>query len=328
MTSDSSAAGHTDASVRTLLRAVTDPAALTVALIMISDHRSAFPILYDVPISSPLAGQLLDQVAESASAAVAAELRRAHPGFTPSPHQWVYTQITDGPLAELDRSVLTPSHEQYERGTEFGRRNVLALRITGPDGGHLARVYQGFSPEKSLSRTTRILGFWTGEQFGTVDDQPLVIDRNLRLFVFGDLIVLKNNSAYEALFGALPDLRELAAATFAATLGTLRIVGGDELQAACGSDINMMRKLLSIRHKMARPGYADALTMPNLLTFLQRSPHIDLQIDRSGDAPALVYQGDAQHRWALLKLLDDDFLRSDLTDINYEANSKSEVPTD
>ncbi|QNK80736.1 hypothetical protein [Nakamurella sp. PAMC28650] len=89
----------------------------------------------------------------------------------------------------------------------------------------------------------------------------------------------------------------------------------------------MMRKLSSIGHKMAQPGYPAALDMPSVLSFLARNPHIDVPVDTSGVTPALVFSAQAQHRWALLKLLDDDFLRSDLTNINYEANSKSEVPS-
>lgn len=37
----------------------------------------------------------------------------------------------------------------------------------------------------------------------------------------------------------------------------------------------------------------------------------------------LVFQPDRENRWKLLKLLDDDFLKSDLTNTRYEANSKS-----
>jgi hypothetical protein len=316
----------TDAStIRAGLLAMVDPALLTVSLLVISDHRSDTPTAYDVPISLELAAQLLEQVTQTATAAADAELRPVHPGYTPGPAQWVYTPIPDGPLTGLEPVVLTTTHRQYERGTEFGRRSLLALRVADQRGRDVARVYQGFSPEKALEHSKRIMAFWNGEQFASLDAQPLVIDRSLRLFVFGGMAVMKSNSAYEALFGPLPDLRVQAAVTYSATLGKLKIVGGDELQTACESDINMMRKLLSIQQKMDQPGYPQALDMPSVLEFLARNPHIDVPIDSSGDGPALVFQPQAQHRWALLKLLDDDYLRSDLTNINYEANSKTEI---
>jgi hypothetical protein len=35
-----------------------------------------------------------------------------------------------------------------------------------------------------------------------------------------------------------------------------------------------------------------------------------------------VFRNDPQHRFKILKLLDDDHLRSELTTLEYEANSK------
>lgn len=317
---------NTAETVRTGLAAIVGPAGLTMTLMLISDHRSESPVVYDVPVSTDLAQQLLAQVTETAEAAAAAELRPVHPGVIPSGHQWVFAPIPDGPLAVLEPVVLSSSHQQYDRHIEFGRHSLLALRVANSAGAELARVYQGFSAEKSLARKKSIFAFWNGELFNFMDEQPLVIDRSLRMFVVAGVAVMKSNSAYETLFGPLPDLREQAATTYDATLGKLTIVGGDDLRAACGSDLNMMRKLTSIQQKMNQPGYPEALDMPSVLLFLARNPHIDVPVDRSGGSPALVFRPGAQHRWALLKLLDDDFLRSDLTNINYEANSKTEVP--
>ena len=318
-----------EADLRARVGALTDPSRLTVHLLLVSGPRTDSPAVYDVPISVDLADALLGQVAETASAAADAELRPMQPGHTPAAQEWVHGTVDDGPLVELEPAVLAPTHLQYDRTTDFGRRSLLVLRVRDRDGRDLGRLYQGFSPEKALQHTKKILAVWNGERFASLDAEPLVIDRSLRLFVFTDettrIVLMKSNSSYESLFGALPDLKEQAATTYAATLGKLDIVGGEALQAACESDINMMRKLLSIQHKMDQPGYPEALDMPSVLTFLERNQHIDVPIDRSGDAPALVFSPQPQHRWALLKLLDDDFLRSDLTNINYEANSKIEV---
>ncbi len=316
-----------ESDVRARLGTMVDPFALALDLLLVNEHRSDSPTVYEVPISTELAGELLAQVAETAAGALDAEFHPVHPGFTPGPAQWVHAQIDDGPLAQLEPVVLGPTHQQYDRSTEFGRRSLLVLRVRSRGGVDLARLYQGFSPEKALAHRKRILAFWNVDQFASLDAEPLVIDRALRLFAFDGIAVMKTNSAYETLFGALPDLKAQAAATFAATFGRLDIVGAQELQAACESDINMMRKLSSIAQKMEQPGYPAALDMPSVLSFLERNPHIDIPIDTSGPTPALVFSSQAQHRWALLKLLDDDFLRSDLTHINYEANSKSEVPS-
>lgn len=318
--------------LRTALAGLTADQDAVLDLLIVDAHRSAAPQVYDVPLSTDLAVQLLEQVVETATTAAEAELRQLEAGFTPGPQQWVHGTIPDGPLADLDSVVLRRTHRQYDRDAEFGARNVLVLRVRAVDGTELGRVYQGFSAEKALAKGKRIVAFWNGERFASLDAQPLVIDRNLRLFAFtgtggtsGPVMVMKSNNAYESLFGALPDLKVQAAETFTATLGKLPIAGGEELRAACESDLNMMRKLLSIKHRMEQPGYPDAVDMPGVLAFLERNPHVDVPVDTSNGSPTLVFRPQAQQRWALLKLLDDDFLRSDLTNINYEANSKTEV---
>ncbi|QNK80735.1 hypothetical protein [Nakamurella sp. PAMC28650] len=201
-----------ESDVRVRLAALVDASALSVDLLLVDAHRSDAPIVYDVPISAELAGQLLAQVAETASVALDAELRPVQPGFTPGPAQWVHAQIVDGPLADLEPLVRAPTHQQYDRDAEFGRRSLMVLRVRSRDGAELGRLYQGFSPEKALAHSKRILALWNGEQFASLDAEPLVIDRALRLFAFDDVAVMKSNSAYESLFGALPDLRVQAAA--------------------------------------------------------------------------------------------------------------------
>jgi hypothetical protein len=49
---------------------------------------------------------------------------------------------------------------------------------------------------------------------------------------------------------------------------------------------------------------------------------IDLEVIEEDGETRLVFRTDAAHRWLILKLLDDDFLRSAMTDHLYEANSK------
>ena len=86
----------------------------------------------------------------------------------------------------------------------------------------------------------------------------------------------------------------------------------------------MLGKMASIQRKLDDyPQYRAALTMPNLVAFVRKHPECEVEIQGDGDAAQLVFRNDAQHRFKILKLLDDDYLRSQLTELNYEANSKS-----
>ncbi len=200
-------------SLRRALIGLTPTLLLRLSLLMVTDVH-AEPVVHEVPISSALAAELLAQCAESATAAAGAELRPAEPGLSPSPQQWLYSPIPPGSvLAAVDALVLRPSHPQYDSTVEFGRKSLLILQIRDSDGRRLGRLYQSFSPEKALQRR-KVWALWSGERFDTLSEEPLVIDRALRLIVVdgpaGETVVMQSASAYQSVFGALPELRKQA----------------------------------------------------------------------------------------------------------------------
>jgi hypothetical protein len=44
-------------------------------------------------------------------------------------------------------------------------------------------------------------------------------------------------------------------------------------------------------------------------------------------AEQLQFRSEPEHRWRILKLVDDDYLRSTMTDARYEVNSKTAPPS-
>lgn len=295
------------------------------SLLMVTDHRGPRPRVFAASVDLAFAGELLDLAVEVAADAAGAEWRPAVPGFAPASGQWLWTPTADTALAALDEEVCRPTHAPYQRAVHFGRSNLMVLRVRSSDGGELLRLYQGFSPDRALGTSRRLVAFWSGERF-TALTAPLVIDRSFRVVVAHGTALMPTAASYESLFGPPTAVRVEAAATFTDTFEDALVVRGiDELRTACLSDLNMMRKLLSIRRRLADPRFRAALTMDRILAFLAANPQITVPVDRSGPVPALVFEPGPQQRWALLKLLDDDYLRSDLTDYRYEANSKSEV---
>lgn len=295
-----------------------------LSLLMVS-HPDGDPQLYDMPISQALADELAAQCRETLATAADAELHPADPAFSPSPQQWLTSPIDPaGPIGVIEKLIERPTHELYSPDAPVSRRTLLVLRLRAPEGTELARLYQAFSPEKALQRSKFLL-LWQGDHFTRLTDEPLVIDRALRLVSVDGAVVMRTSTAYQQIFGTPPELRAQAEKAYAASFGTLPIAGGDRLAAACRTDPNMMRKLVSIQAKLEQPGYAAALTMPNLVAFV-RANQIAVQIeDPDGPTPRLVFDSGPQRRWDLLKLLDDDFLRSDLTQLRYEANSKTQL---
>jgi hypothetical protein len=154
--------------------------------------------------------------------------------------------------------------------------------------------------------------------------QMLLFSRDVAVVVVGDTAFFQDRAGFQRLFGYLEELRERAAVTFQTITTDLRIAGIDQMAAAVTGSPTMLGKMASIQRKLDKyPQYRAALTMPKLLEFVGAHPECEVEISGVGDAAQLVYRNDPQHRFKILKLLDDDYLRSDLTSLEYEANSKS-----
>jgi len=152
----------------------------------------------------------------------------------------------------------------------------------------------------------------------------LILTSDVTAVLTGNYVFFRNRSAFQQLTGLLEALRQQAATTFQAVTANLHIEGIEQMATAVVGAPAMLGKMASIQRKVDRyPQYREALTMPKLVAFVLQHPECDVEVTGEGDNAKLVFRNDAQHRFKILKLLDDDYLKSELTTLEYEANSKS-----
>jgi hypothetical protein len=132
------------------------------------------------------------------------------------------------------------------------------------------------------------------------------------------------STSFQRMFNVLDELRREAEATFDLVTGDLKIDGIEEMRVAVTGSTAMLGKIASIRRKLdLYPEYRAALTMPKLKAFVDAHPECGVEMTGEGGQERFIFRKDIQHRFKILKLLDDDYLRSELTSLEYEANSKS-----
>jgi hypothetical protein len=154
--------------------------------------------------------------------------------------------------------------------------------------------------------------------------QILLFSKDIAVVAVGDIAFFKDRAGFQRLFGYLDDLRLHAAKNFHSVTENLRIDGIDQMVAAVTGSPAMLGKMASIQRKLDQfPQYRAALTMPRLVDFVRQHPECQVDLKGNGEATQLVFRNDPQHRFKILKILDDDFLHSELTALEYEANSKS-----
>jgi len=162
-----------------------------------------------------------------------------------------------------------------------------------------------------------------------VDDEIVYYEPRVDAWVTGEHVVVTTRTTLEQRLHAPERAQEMARETFEKATAEIAIDGAEELAAAVASDPVMIAKMASLVRTMdADPEFAAHLTTDRLVAFVDASPQYGVRVDGEGDQRRLVFEPSPQTRYRIVKLLADDFLRSDLTQRRYEAGSKQRVDSD
>ncbi|NGX08675.1 Kiwa anti-phage protein KwaB-like domain-containing protein [Mycobacteroides franklinii] len=297
-----------------------------IALIAVTNHKRPRRQTFDMPTSTGLEAVLVSRCQELADALSACELVRWSPTFNPSENQCLIHTLADTELiTEIDTQVKTGPHQPYSPGkAQLGKAtNLLAIRLTKKsDGSPLGSCYQSIgSAEKMVKRMMSTL-VWSGTDFTHISQETLILQPLELIVTPSGTVVATKPTSYTSISGPLPELGEQAKEVFDLSLRPLGIENSDQLEEACSSDPRMMNKLMSIREKVSSPEYAEKMSRENLITFIKHNPHVPIAINNVNGVETIVFDASPQQRWAILKLLDDNYLTSLLTENNYDSNSQ------
>jgi hypothetical protein len=80
----------------------------------------------------------------------------------------------------------------------------------------------------------------------------------------------------------------------------------------------MADKLIAVQNR----DYFEQLTYEMLEPVIAEFK-LDIPVETRNGSPHLVFKSEPAQRWRILRLVDDDFLKSSMTDHRYEVNSKT-----
>jgi hypothetical protein len=209
------------------------------------------------------------------------------------------------------------------RSDEVGQPRITMTMLS--QGTMRCTFFRFMRPTARLARSRVIATVFRGPTFDILRDELLLFSESIDAIRTEEWIFFSNRSNFDRSFEFFAQIQQRAASTFDAITAQIAIHGMAELRAAATKDINMMAKLSSIQRKIdSRPEYAEALQMERLLKFIDANPHVDVDVTGEGASRQLVFIGSPQRRWKILKLLDDDYLTSNLTTFDYEIDSKGD----
>jgi Kiwa protein KwaB-like len=250
-------------------------------------------------------------------------LRAYDPVYKPDENEleWLELAEVDAVQQACGRfENLAPNLPFNETDDAYVRRlQYWGATLEGGDGQR-AYFFRKFTSSAQLRNKSWTAMVQRDGSFQTVEERIFLFDRKVDCFVFGGYVFILRKQDYRRIFDQMEEIRLRAKAAASALHEKLPISNFDDFERACGSDSRLADKVLAVR----RRDYFDQLSYELVKPVIEE---FNLGIPTSTDGDGVVrleFVGDPQNRFRILKLVDDDFLRSSMTDHRYEVNSKTE----
>lgn len=248
-------------------------------------------------------------------------LREYDAGYKSETHEIEWTEcaeveeIVDSLACIPDPVVNTP---MFEANDDFIDGLHFYVIIVQPPEGSRALFFRKYDRKKELSRSKSFGAFFADGHYDKIQETAFIFDNEIDCIARGDFIFSRRKHYFQQIFGFFAKLREKACECLNAIRDRVPIVGFDEFSASCQSHLYKLAKLNNIATKP----YLQTVTMKDLKKTIRKF-NLDVRVVRENGVEKLQY--DAEDRWVILKLLDDDYLGSVMTKLQYEVNSKRQV---
>ncbi len=193
-----------------------------------------------------------------------------------------------------------------------------AILATPPKGDPVAFLRM-YTPKKELTRSRLFAAFFRDGQYDTIREPVFLFDSHLDCIARGDDLYILNKSNFQSMFRFFELVRRNAQQALAILRARLPIGNFEQFARDCEGHLV---KLVKLQNIAAKP-YLARITIADLRRVITHH-NLKLEIHKIEGREVVIY--DPADKWALLKLLDDDYLHSRLTNLDYEANGKRELP--
>lgn len=245
-------------------------------------------------------------------------LRRHDAGSKPDSHEVEYLDLADhdsvetqvNSLASLAQIPVFKIDEQFVAGLRF---YAIVFQCGNTPPLYFFRIY---TPKKELSRSRLFAALFGDGTFDRVKAPLFLFDHNVDCLSHDGTMYIFNKHNFEKIFRFFELVMKTAAQTLATIKAHVPIANFDELEEACSGHLQMQAKLKNIAGK----AYLKKMNIADIKKVLQAFPSLGLKTIKKNGKEMLVF--DPKDKWALLRLLDDDYLDSVLTGQKYEVTGK------
>jgi hypothetical protein len=175
-----------------------------------------------------------------------------------------------------------------------------------------------YSSKSELSRAS-YLGIKLSETvYDRVSEPLFLFDNRIDCIAYDGTLFILSKDKFQKIFRYFEKLREAGIAALKAISDKIKIENFDALSKLCEGHLLKLAKLRNIAAK----DYIKTVTIADIKKVIKEFSLDNVKIIKKDGEERLLFDPKADDKWAILRVLDDDYLGSIMTNYKYEANSK------
>jgi hypothetical protein len=211
-------------------------------------------------------------------------------------------------------SVTDP--EVFSRSDDFASRMSFYSIVLQDVDGDQATFYRKHTSRNALSR-----GLLTSavdkNTFDELESQAYLFDEKVDFFTWKNYLFIRTAYNFRLIFDRFEKVQQEASENAKKVVDTIPIWNDEEFIQACQDQPQMVSKVSQV---VEQP-YLDDIEMDDVKRTVDEFD-LNLQIEEIEGEEQIIFDPSVENRWIILKMLDDDYLGSVMTDRKYETNSK------
>jgi hypothetical protein len=250
-------------------------------------------------------------------------LRKLDPVYKPDKGTVEWATAAD--VEALAAAVASFSHlsplAAFRPGDEDYKRRLSYWVCVLSAGARQAFFFRAFTASAELSRKARTALTSRDGTFTKVEEEIFLFEERIDCIVFGDYLYVIRKDPYRRIFEQLEQVRRAARRAAEKLHERVPIANLAAFADACAAQPTMADKIIAVTTR----DYFGALTI-DLLKPVIAEFKLAIPVTTQDGREQLVFETDPERRWRIVKLVDDDYLKSSMTGHRYEANSKTVPP--
>jgi len=244
--------------------------------------------------------------------------------YKPDSYEIMYFELESRPSIKhlIDSMIDINSLERMMPESDY-YNNISFYGIIHKIVDHDLVLLSSITSKNILKKSKKVKLFYSDGFYDRLDTEVLLLDNDIDCFAFNGYMFIKNSSGFHRLSQYHDEVISTANAVINYAALIIPILNLADFKDIGTSDYRMAAKLASIKNKP----YLSTLTFDKVRQVIQQhNLPIDIQIDDNG-VENLVFEKEPRKRFLILKVLDDDYLHSNMTEQDYAVNSKIQIST-